>query len=277
VWSAIQGGVIVRVLLCVVLLLSSVPDAVAAKYELLFFTQDPSVCKPCIPVRAMVNQLTNEGRAITVYNYQLDPRPFDYYWPEGAQTPSFILLKDGEVFRRYIPDAKRGLVFSVDFLRGIAPPDGSKPLDAAKPSTAKDCAGNPFTKALKNILPVPPPPLDGLPADVPDRVKVKRIEQLEALVRDLRMTVNVLRSELAEVGKGRDGQPGLDGANGRDGRPGERGPAGPPGRDGVDDRPIQVRIDVVNDAGTVIETNTKTYPRGTPVVLRFHEKLLKGE
>jgi len=270
--------------LLVALGLSIPTTSLSAEYELLFFTQDPSICKPCIPVRAMVKQLTEEGRAITVYNYQLDPRPFDHYWPSGAQTPSFILLKDGEVFRKYVPDAANNLRFSVDFLRGIAPPDGSQQLDSPKPSTAKDCAGNPFTKALKNILPVPPPPGERLPADVPDRVKVKRIENLERMLRDQAMTINVLRAEIGELiaklktlnpsKSGVDGKDGRDGINGKDGA---QGPAGIPGKDGVDNRPIQVRIDVVNTSGNVVESKVKTYPRGTPLVFRFSEKLLKSQ
>jgi hypothetical protein len=253
--------------------------AQATVWELVFFTQDHSVCPPCAPVREMVDTLRRDGHAITIYNYQLDDRPFAHY--EVEVTPSFILLKDDVVYRRYVQDAERGHVFTIDLLRGMAPPNGSKELDSPKPTTSRDCAGNGFAKALKNILPVPPPP-DNLPNDVPDRVKVQRIEALERMVRDLQLTVNVLKSELADAKSGVTGPPGPAGKDGRDGKDGAVGPQGPPGKDGrvvhaTDSLPIVVRIDVVNDADEVVSTETQTYPRGTPVVLRFHEKLLSSQ
>lgn len=253
--------------------------AQATVWELAFFTQDHSVCPPCAPVREMVDTLRREGHAITIYNYQLDDRPFAHY--EVEVTPSFILLKDDAVYRRYVQDVDRGYVFTIELLRGMAPPNGSKALDSPKPTTARDCAGNGFAKALKNILPVPPPP-DNLPNDVPDRVKVQRIEALERMVRDLQLTVNVLRAELKDAKAGVTGPAGPPGKDGRDGKDGVAGPEGPPGKDGrvvhaTDLLPIVVRIDIVNDAGTVVSTETQTYPRGTPVVLRFHEKLLTSQ
>jgi|TARA_R110000851_G_scaffold99646_2_gene214813 hypothetical protein len=209
----------------VAILLLTTAQSSASEYELLFFTQNPEVCSPCIPVKKMVAQLLHEGRSVTTYNYQIDSRPFTHYWGDESMTPSFILLKNGKVFRRYVPDKKNGLIFTVEFLRGIAPPNGSKALDPV---------GNPFIKALKKVLPVPPPPGERLPVDVPDREKVKRIITLENMVRDLQLSVVVLREELrdaqaalevpGEPGKsGRDGDPGKDGKDGRDG---ERGPQG---------------------------------------------------
>jgi hypothetical protein len=268
-----------RTLTAILLLVPSITQA--TEWELLFFTQDHSVCAPCIPVRKMVETLVAQGRAVTVYNYQLDSRPFEHY--EVENTPSFILLKDGEVYRRYVQEGE--LRFTPQFLSGIAPPDGSKALDAPRPTTEKDCAGNGIAKVLKNILPVPPPP-DDLPKDVPDRVKVQRIEALERMVRDLQMTISTLNAGLNNVQAGERGPAGLSGKDGRDGKdgvdgkPGPTGPAGadgPAGKDGVDNRPIQVRIEVVNDAGEVVSTKTKTYPRDTPLVFRFHEKLLTSQ
>jgi hypothetical protein len=229
-----------RLLLCLCLWL--VPSGYAhsqatraqADYELLYFTQDLALCKPCIPVKAMVDQLKKEGRAVTVYNYQQDPKPFRYYWPEGAQTPSFILLKDGDVYRRYVPDKERNLIFTIDFLRGIAPPDRSRVLDEPRPSTSRDCAR---PNNLRNILTPPPPPAPGLPKDVPDREKVERIQRLEATVRDLQLTLSVLQQELADItgnSKGETGPAGRDGVDGKDGADGRPGPAG---RDGVDGKP----------------------------------------
>jgi hypothetical protein len=194
----------------------------------------------------MVDQLQKEGRAVTVYNYQVDPKPFKYYWPEGAQTPSFILLKDGDVYRRYVPDKERNLIFTIDFLRGIAPPDRSRALDEPRLSTSRDCAR---PNNLRNILTPPPPPAPGLPKDVPDREKVERIERLEATVRDLQLTLSVLQRELADItgnskgetgpaGRdGKDGERGITGRDGVDGKDGADGRPGPAGRDGVDGKP----------------------------------------
>jgi hypothetical protein len=261
-------------LITILLLFPSITQA--TEWKLLHFTQEN--CGPCIPVQEMVDALRNQGRAITTYSYQEDSRPFKHY--EIEATPAFIILKDGVVYRTYVQDKSHR--FTSQFLSGIAPQAGVE-LDQPAPTTTRaDCAGNGIAKALKNILPVPPPP-DDLPDDVPDRVKVQRIEALERMVRDLQMAISTLNASLNNVQageRGPAGPAGRDGKDGVDGKPGPTGPAGaggPAGKDGVDNRPIQVRIEVVNDAGEVVSTKTKTYPRDTPLVFRFHEKLLTSQ
>ena len=70
-------------------------------------------------------------------------------------------------------------------------------------------------------------------------MKVARIEALERLVRDLSLTVSVLRAEMAEFQSGTAGPPGKDGTNGRNGVDGTRGkdgsmgPSGAPGPSGA--------------------------------------------
>lgn len=241
---------------CLAILMSQ--SVVAAEYELHYFTQNHDICPPCVSVSKIVTSLQNQGREIHVHNFQQSQKAFDFYSVDV--TPSFVLLKDGQVYRRYVQS--EGYKFTGQMLMGIAPPADKAPDDCANP-IAK------VAKAVKNLL--PPPPAPGLPADIPDRAKVKRIEDLEAMLRDLQLTVNVLRAELKDVKGGKDGRDGKDGIAGKDGRDGVDGKAG---RDGVDNRPIEVRIEIVDDSGTVVGTRNQTYPRGTPLVLRFHEKLL---
>ena len=108
-------------------------------------------------------------------------------------------------------------------------------------------------------------------------LKVKRIEDLEKIVEDQNKTISVLNRNLdkltetmtllvAQVAALPEPKPGKDGQDGKQ---------GPPGQDGVDNRPIDLILEFVDDTGKVVATDQKTYPRGTPLVLRFSEKLLK--
>lgn len=201
-----------RIITGVLFLLALPTMALAAQYELIYFTQEPGYCAQCKPVTPIVDNLIHQGRAITIANFQKDDRLFTKY---GVNTtPVFILLKDGQVSRCYRQDAHNR--FTAQFVSGIAPPE--------------------MPQAVKNILPVPPPPVP-LPKDVPDRQKVARIEALERQVSDQIMTINVLRAELKDLAEklknAVQGQPGATGADGKDGKP---GPAGKNGRDGVDGR-----------------------------------------
>lgn len=117
-----------------------------------------------------------------------------------------------------------------------------------------ECA--PSSLPVVPLAAAPPPPIE-LPGDIPDREKVRRIESLER-------EVATLRKQLAESASGKPGPPGPQG---------ERGPAGPAGKD-ASARPLQVRLDVVDDSGKVIASDTETYQPGQPIVLRFHERLL---
>jgi len=245
------------------LLLSLVLAGTAqARVELHYFTS--TTCGPCVPVTKIVNALNADNRDITVHVWQQNEAPFRYY---GVNfLPAFVTVEDGKKLKHYVQENEvGGFRFTPSFVSGLAP-FKSVQLDQ-KP---RDCA-NPIGKAFRNLI--PPPPAPGLPDDIPDRVKVKRIEDLEKLIQDQALTINVLRKALSDIEakvaglkSGEQGPPGKDG---------ERGPAGPPGRDGVDDRPIAVRINIVDDAGNVVDTKTDTYPRGTPIVLRFSERLLK--
>lgn len=120
-----------------------------------------------------------------------------------------------------------------------------------------ECVPSPLPVAP--LAAAPPPPIE-LPGDIPDREKVRRIESLER-------EVATLRKQLAESVSGKFGPPGPQGERG------PQGPAGPPGKD-ASARPLQVRLDVVDDSGKVVASDTETYQPGQPIVLRFHERLL---
>jgi|GEM_PF-3350380 len=120
-----------------------------------------------------------------------------------------------------------------------------------------ECVPSPLPVAPLAVA--PPPPIE-LPSDIPDREKVRRIESLER-------EVAALRQQLAESASGKAGPPGPQGEKG------PVGPAGPPGKD-ASARPLQVRLDVVDDSGNVIASDTEIYQPGQPIVLRFHERLL---
>lgn len=184
----------------------------ASEYELIYFTQNHEVCPPCIPVSKMVDELIARFRAITISNYQIDDSLFQKYSVEV--TPSFILLKNGQIYRRYVQDDQHRFTFSM--LQGIAPP-ASEPANCAKP----------VEKVIRNGIPPPPPPTNSQPADVPDREKVARIEVLERLVRDQQLVIHAMKSEIAGLIKtlptatdGKDGIDGKDGADGIDGKDG---------------------------------------------------------
>lgn len=198
-----------------VLFLLALPTMVAAaQYELIYFTQETGYCAQCEPVTPIVDNLIHQGRAITIANFQKDDRLFTKYGV--TTTPVFILLKDGQVSRCYRQDSFNR--FTASFVSGIAPPE--------------------MPRAVKNVLPVPPPPVP-FPADVPDRQKVARIEALEKMVRDLLLTVSVLRQELKDVQEAKQGKDGVDGVDGKpgpagkDGVDGHDGATGPAGRDGA--------------------------------------------
>lgn len=250
-------------------LLLALTSTAQAREELHYFTS--TTCKPCIPVTKIVTALNNHDRDITVHVYQQNEAPFKYYGVDFI--PAFLVIEDGKVKKRYVQEnVVGGFRFTPSFVSGIAP-FKSKALDPAPIKTARDCA-NPIGKPFRNLIPPPPAPL---PDDVPDRIKVKRIEDLEKIVEDQNKTISVLNRNLdkltetmtllvAQVAALPEPKPGKDGQDGKQ---------GPPGQDGVDNRPIDLILEFVDDTGKVVATDQKTYPRGTPLVLRFSEKLLK--
>lgn len=209
------------------LLLLLVPSMASAETELHYFTQNS--CGPCAPVTKIVRALIARDRAVTVHIFEENEAPFranNVDW-----MPMFIEFKDGKETRRWVQNAEKNQFFNGDFVSAVAPF-----RRGARKTQPADCA-NPIAKIIKNII--PPPPAPDLPKDVPDRVKVARIEALERLVRDLSLTVSVLRAEMAEFQSGTAGPPGKDGTNGRNGVDGTRGkdgsmgPSGAPGPSGA--------------------------------------------
>lgn len=209
--------------LLIVLLLQSTAFA-----ELHYFTD--LNCGPCKKVSPIVDLMNRQGRDITVHVWQDDEKPFAKYGVDWL--PQFVDVEDGKVVKRWVQDAKAGFFFTSSFISGIAPfrEKTQKPI----PQPA-DCARPAFPLAVKNLI--PPPPAPGLPADIPDRAKVKRIEDLEQLVDRQQQTINTLREDfqklsreflaVSTIARGKDGPAGL---NGKDGAPGRQGPPGPPGQ-----------------------------------------------
>lgn len=232
-----------------------------AWHELHYFTK--ASCAPCVPVTRIVNALNANDRDITVHTWEKDKAAFEFYRVDWL--PAFVIVENGKKTKHYVQE--NGIRFNASFVSGLAP-FKAKQLD---PPPRPDCA-NPIGKVIKNLI--PPPPAPGLPADVPDRIKVKRIEDLEAKLLEQSESIEALLAQVREVqkqieqlestGKGKDGQDGKQGPPGKDGRDGKD----------ADSMPIEVLIEVIDDAGKVIDTKEKTYPRGTPLVFRFHEKLL---
>lgn len=187
-----------------------------------------------------------QGRHIIVHVWEDDQKPFKQY--DADWLPMFVEVKDGKVTRRWTQDAEKNQYFTGSFISAIAP------FRSTAHTRQADCA-NPIAKIVRNII--PPPPAPGLPDDVPDREKVKRIADLEKLVRDQALTINVLRESLRDLERavntiavtakgepGNDGRPGLNGSDGADGR---QGPAGPPGPAGQFDRATLAIIQTLKD------------------------------
>lgn len=190
--------------------------------ELHYFTQNS--CRPCVPVTKIVRALNANDRDIKIHIFEENEGPFRQWKIDWL--PMFIVIEDGKETARYMQEGS--FRFTGSFISGIAPMKAT--------AGDRDCA-NPIAKVFKNII--PPPPAPGV-RDIPDVEKVARIETLERMVRDMQLTINVLRKELADIESaakgetgpaGRDGDSGPAGRDGKDGKPGERGPAG---RDGVD-------------------------------------------
>lgn len=247
-------------------LLLALTSTAQAREELHYFTS--TTCKPCIPVTKIVTALNNHDRDITVHVYQQNEAPFKYYGVDFI--PAFLVIEDGREKKRYVQEnVVGGFRFTPAFVSGIAP-FKSKRLDPAPVTTARDCA-NPIGKPFQNLIPPPPAPL---PDDVPDRIKVKRIEDLEKMVQGQKKTISVLNSNLDKLTEAMTLLAAQVAAL-PEPKDGKTGPQGPPGRDGVDNRPIDLVLEFVDDTDKVVATQKKTYPRGTPLVLRFSEKLLK--
>jgi hypothetical protein len=255
-------------LLAPAVLLSSVTIA-EDKYELHYFEQDHSVCAPCIPVAKIVSALQNQGREVTVHNFQEDESVFKKFGIN--QTPSFLLLKNGQRYRYY--EQTPGYKFTGQFLMGIAPPSGHG-------SAQSDCA-NPIRKFLKNVL--PPPPAPGV-RDVPDTQKVERTIRLEAKVRDLEAEVASLKDAVKDATQQRaDIVAAMHRMSDviKDIKP-STNTTEQVTQYVLDDRPVIVRMQgyrvLASGEKVVTVQEDKSYPRGTPVVLQFHESFLtKGE
>jgi len=199
--------------------------------ELHYFTD--LNCAPCKKVSPIVDLMNRQGRDIKVNVWQDDQAPFKKY--DVDWLPQFVEIVDGKVQKRWRQDAAADFWFTSSFVSSIAPFREKTQKPIPQPT---DCARPAFPLAIKNLI--PPPPAPGLPNDIPDRVKVKRIEDLEALVNRQQGTINKLRESLSDLerainsiaitAKGEPGRPGLNGSDGADGRQGPAGPPGPAGR-----------------------------------------------
>lgn len=175
----------------VFLLLLALAGTAQAREELHYFTS--TTCGPCAPVTKIVTALNNNDRDITVHVWQQNEAPFEYYKVDFI--PAFLVIENGKVKKRYVQEnVVDGFRFTPSFVSGIAP-FKSKRLDPEPVQTERDCA-NPIGKPFRNLIPPPPAPL---PDDVPDRVKVKRIEDLEKLVSDQNTAIQELDARLTSV------------------------------------------------------------------------------
>tara|TARA_R110000824_G_scaffold86938_3_gene214695 strand:- start:2102 stop:2908 length:807 start_codon:yes stop_codon:yes gene_type:complete len=254
------------------LLLLLVPSTASAETELHYFTQN--TCRPCVPVTKIVRALNAHDRDIIVHVWEEDERPFQQY---GADwLPMFIQIENGKETARYVQNAKTNRFFTGSFVSGIAPFKEQTTRSNPPATDCVDCA-DPIKKIIRNII--PPPPAPNLPRDVPDRQKVARIEALELLVRDMRLTINVLRAEVAEFQAITSGKDGVDGRDGKDGADGKTGSAGPSGAslsaaELTELRSLRIEVNILKALPrrfVIVDGNSVlgdlTYEPGEPVVI----------
>ena len=119
--------------------------------------------------------------------------------------------------------------------------------------------------------------MPGPPADIPDRQKVQRIEQLESDLAALKKQLNNFKPDhSADVSKKVDRLTAIVGElAGMKAKPGPAGPPGPAGKPGAG--PIEVRILSINDKGERRVVRHMSFKAGEPIDLLFHERLLTGE
>jgi hypothetical protein len=239
----------------------------ADDYELHYFTQDYSVCPPCRPVGKLVEALVNQGRAITIHKYEDDQQPFEFFGVKS--TPSFVLLKNGAMHRYY--EQSPGYTFTGHFLSGIAPPAETESVELEPVRGERGDCANPIGKILRNVL--PPPPAPGV-RDVPDVQKVERIQKLESDLASLQSQFNALHRQHHEIIDALKRAESVIASMKKPTHTTQQITQ-------VDDRPIIVRMQGIRelDSGEKVVTvqKDKSYPRGTPLVLQFHESFLVQE